>query len=104
MTYGHIYNSFPYKNTVDMVELKGEDVIALFESVVAHYDKDRPMGSFLQVSGNNNNNNDNNNNNNNNNNNFIIIIIIITITPIIIINLIMSTYIHLNLLFDYLHQ
>ena len=102
MTYGHIYNSFPYKNTVDMVELKGEDVIALFESVVAHYDKDRPMGSFLQVSGNNN----NNNNDNNNNNNFIIIIIIIiiTITSIIIINLIMSTYIHLNLLFDYLHQ
>lgn len=51
VTYGHIYNSFPYKNTVDMVELKGEDLVALFESVVAQYDKDQPKGSFLQVSG-----------------------------------------------------
>ncbi|KAJ7363701.1 hypothetical protein OS493_009864 [Desmophyllum pertusum] len=51
ITYGHIVNSFPYRNTVDMVELKGEDLIQVFEQVASKYDKTKPSMSFLQVSG-----------------------------------------------------
>ncbi len=51
ITFGHIANSFPYKNTVDIVELKGEDLIQVFEQVASMYDKTSPSASFLQVSG-----------------------------------------------------
>lgn len=51
VTYGHIDNSFPYKNTVDLVELKGEDLVNVFEQVASLYDETKPSASFLQVSG-----------------------------------------------------
>ena len=44
-------NSFPYRNIVDLVELKGEDLAQVFEQVASLYDKDKPDISFLQVSG-----------------------------------------------------
>ena len=51
ITYGHILNSFPYKNTVDLVELKGKDLLKVFEQVTSMYSKRKPSVSFLQVSG-----------------------------------------------------
>lgn len=51
VTYGHIANSFLYKNTVDLVELKGRDLIQVFEQVASLYDESKPSASFLQVSG-----------------------------------------------------
>ena len=51
ITYGHILNSFPYKNTVDLVELKGTDLLKVFEQVASMYSKRKPSVSFLQVSG-----------------------------------------------------
>ena len=51
VTYGHIANSFPYKNTVDLVELKGKDIVQVFEQVASMYDEKKPSPSFLQVSG-----------------------------------------------------
>ena len=51
ITYGHIINSFPYKNTVDLVELKGKDLLKVFEQVASMYSKRNPSVSFLQVSG-----------------------------------------------------
>lgn len=51
VTYGHIANSFPYKNTVDIVELKGKDLMLVFEQVASLYDESNPSASFLQVSG-----------------------------------------------------
>ena len=51
VTYGHIANSFPYKNTVDIVELKGKDLVQVFEQVASLYDESKPSASFLQVSG-----------------------------------------------------
>ena len=44
-------NSFPYRNIVDLVELKGEDLAQVFEQVASLYDKEKPDISFLQVSG-----------------------------------------------------
>ena len=44
-------NSFPYRNIVDLVELKGEDLAQVFEQVASLYNKDKPDISFLQVSG-----------------------------------------------------
>ena len=51
ITYGHIANSFPYKNTVDIVDLKGKDLVQVFEQVASLYDESNPSASFLQVSG-----------------------------------------------------
>lgn len=51
VTYGYIANSFPYKNTVDIVELKGKDLVQVFEQVASKYDESNPDASFLQVSG-----------------------------------------------------
>ncbi|XP_068698294.1 snake venom 5'-nucleotidase-like isoform X1 [Montipora foliosa] len=51
VTYGHIVNSCPYKNTVDVVELKGKHLLQVFEQVASLYDENKPRGSFLQVSG-----------------------------------------------------
>ena len=51
VTYGHIANSFPYKNTVDLVELKGKDLVQVLEQVASMYDEKKPSVSFLQVSG-----------------------------------------------------
>ena len=36
---------------MDLVELKGEDLIAMFEQALAKYEKNKPASSFLQVSG-----------------------------------------------------
>ena len=51
ITYSHVLNSFPYKNTVDLVELKGTDLLKVFERVASMYSKRKPSVSFLQVSG-----------------------------------------------------
>ncbi|RMX39597.1 hypothetical protein pdam_00004020 [Pocillopora damicornis] len=51
VTYGYVVNSFPYRNTVDIVELTGEDLTLVFEQVATLYDKNDPSNSFLQVSG-----------------------------------------------------
>lgn len=48
---GYIANSFPYKNTVDIVELTGKDLVQVFEQVASMYDENNPSVSFLQVSG-----------------------------------------------------
>ena len=52
VTYGYVVNSFPYRNTVDIVELTGKDLTLVFEQVATLYDKNDPSNSFLQVSGN----------------------------------------------------
>ena len=52
VNYIHVTNSLPYyKQTVDVVELKGKDLRKVFEQVASVYDKDKPSKSFLQVSG-----------------------------------------------------
>ena len=51
VTYGYVVNSFPYRNTVDIVELTGKDLTLVFEQVATLYDKNDPSNSFLQVSG-----------------------------------------------------
>ena len=52
VTYSYVVNSFPYRNTVDIVELTGKDLTLVFEQVATLYDKNDPSNSFLQVSGN----------------------------------------------------
>ena len=51
VTCGHIVNSVPFKNTVDLVELKGKDLVQVFEQVASMYDETKPSDSFLQFSG-----------------------------------------------------
>ena len=43
----------PFRNTIDIVELRGRDVIEMFEHSVSDYDTEGvdPAGRFLQVSG-----------------------------------------------------
>ena len=36
---------------MDLVELKGQDLVQVFEQVASMYDKTKPSDSFLQVSG-----------------------------------------------------
>ncbi|KAK3749568.1 hypothetical protein QZH41_019711 [Actinostola sp. cb2023] len=51
ITYGHMFNSLPYGNTIDLVEMRGVDLKNVLEHSVSAYDTKNPRGSFLQVSG-----------------------------------------------------
>ncbi|XP_031571054.1 snake venom 5'-nucleotidase-like [Actinia tenebrosa] len=51
ITFGHVYNSLPYNNTYDLIELKGTDLKAVLEYSVSTYDPLNPQAIFLQVSG-----------------------------------------------------
>ena len=50
---GDIYAVLPFRNTIDYVEIKGEQLRGAFEYSVEDYDVTRefPTGKFLQVSG-----------------------------------------------------
>lgn len=48
VTLGDVVNSSPYRNMVDAVELKGKDLLQLFELSASKFG----TGGFLQVSGN----------------------------------------------------
>ncbi|XP_041352269.1 snake venom 5'-nucleotidase-like [Gigantopelta aegis] len=50
---GDVLSVLPFRNTVDIIELKGIHVLGMFENSVARYSKDadRLFGGFLQVSG-----------------------------------------------------
>lgn len=45
-------NSCPSRNVLDVVELRGKDLLQVFEKVASSYDENKPSPTFLQVSGN----------------------------------------------------
>jgi len=53
---GYIYfedvkNSFPYTNTIDIVDLRGDVLLDVLEKSASFYNREKPSGSFLQMSG-----------------------------------------------------
>ena len=52
MYYEDIKNSFPYTNTIDIVDLKGDVLLDVLEKSASFYNTEKPSGSFLQTSGN----------------------------------------------------
>ncbi|XP_067049107.1 5'-nucleotidase-like isoform X2 [Acropora muricata] len=51
VTFGDIVNSCPSRNVLDVVELRGKDLLQVFEKVASSYDENKPSPTFLQVSG-----------------------------------------------------
>ena len=50
---GDVITVLPFRNTVDIVEMKGKHVLGMLENSVAYYstESDKLFGGFLQVSG-----------------------------------------------------
>ena len=54
---GYIYdedikNAFPNTNKIDIVDLRGDVLLEVLEKSASFYNKEKPNGAFLQVSGN----------------------------------------------------
>lgn len=41
----------PFRNTIDIIEIRGNNLIQVFERSVSNYDSEQLDGAFLQVSG-----------------------------------------------------
>ena len=46
-----VQTAFPFRNTMEIVEISGNAILEMLENSVKDYDKDSPAGRFLQVSG-----------------------------------------------------
>ena len=51
ITFADVAQTFPFGNTVDLIELAGKDLIEVFEHSVEDYDTCAKHGKFLQVAG-----------------------------------------------------
>jgi len=53
VTIEDVLTALPFQNTIDLVELKGKDIVAMFEHSVTNFDPKghHLAGKFLQVSG-----------------------------------------------------